>query len=132
MISTFMTLRVDRVDSIPLSTLASAVNSLSIGETFLVSFILQYRYGFLIFIHTYCVSGSWLMVRGYWFLRFLCHWKLPRLPEGPLYTTITYLAVERGFRSRTNHRVTARSDHSLNSLTILSHNARLLSSLLFC
>ena len=116
MISTFMTLRVDRVDSIPLSTLASAVNSLSIGETFLVSFILQYRYGFLIFIHTYCVSGSWLMVRGYWFLRFLCHWKLPRLPEGPLYTTITYLVLfDRGLVAYNPH-VTP----SLSSLFLLS------------
>ena len=61
MISTFMTLRVDRVDSIPLSTLASAVNSLSIGETLLVSFILQYRYGFLIFIHALRFR---LMLRG--------------------------------------------------------------------
>jgi len=66
MISTFMTLRVDRVDSIPLSTLASAVNSLSIGETFLVSFTLQYRYGFLIFIHAlrfrFMVDGEGILV----------------------------------------------------------------------
>ena len=32
-------------------------------------------------------------VRGYWFLRFLCYWKLSRLPEGPLYTMINILAI---------------------------------------
>jgi hypothetical protein len=28
-------------------------------------------------------------VKGYWLLRFLCYWKLLRLPEGPFYTTIS-------------------------------------------
>jgi hypothetical protein len=39
------------------------------------------------------VSRHVKKVRGYWFLRFLCYWKLSRLPEGPLYTMINILAI---------------------------------------